>query len=72
MKREFEITFGFWRDKVLHWFEIDDLDECVTYVTRKKIIFADNRGSAEKKLRHRWANNIDIKQTKEITKERIL
>lgn len=72
MRREFEITFGFWRNKILHWFEIDDLDECVTYVTRTKIISADNKEGAERKLKHRWASNVDIKQIKEITKEKTL
>ena len=72
MKREFEITFGFWFTHTLGYFEIEDLDDSVTYITRKKVITAENKENAETKLKHKWATKIDIKSIKEIEKEKTL
>lgn len=71
MEKKFEITFSYWKQKKIKYFDIlPDLDKCSTYVMESKVIKAETSKEAEIRLQSIYAEPLHIIRTIEIQQQK--
>lgn len=73
MEKKFEITFSYWKQKEIGYFDVlPNLEDCGTYTIQTKIVKASTTKEAEERLQSVYTEPLRIIQTKEIKQEKEL
>lgn len=73
MEKKFEITFSYWKEKELGYFDaLPDLENSATHIMQSKIVKANTKEQAEERLQSVYAEPLRIIKTKEIKQREIV
>lgn len=73
MEKKFEITFSYWKEKELGYFDaLPDLDIAVKHIIQSKIVKANTKEQAEEHLQSVYDEPLRIIKTKEIKQREIM
>lgn len=73
MEKKFEITFSYWKEKELGYFDaLPDLENSTIHIMQSKIVKANTKEQAEERLQSVYAEPLRIIKTKEIKQREIV
>lgn len=71
MEKKFEITFSYWKQKEIGYFDVlPNLEQTIQYIIQSKIVKASTKEQAEERLQSVYSEPLHIIKTKEIQQEK--
>lgn len=73
MEKKFEITFSYWKQKKIGYFDVlPDLEQTTQYIIQSKIVKANTKEQAQERLQSVYSEPLRIIKTKEIQQQKEL
>lgn len=73
MEKKFEITFSYWKQKEIGYFDVlPDLEQTTQYIIQSKIVKANTKEQAQERLQSVYEEPLHIIKIKEIQQQKEL